>query len=147
MDWEDDGGDDGGPMMRRGEGGGDAGGDGDQDFEDAFSDDDGLIEFDQADEAENKELEARLSFSFAPRSLSDLSPSIRNASSGSSEQATPVSLMRLPRTTTISLATRRSRKMVKRSKRSSRRRTATTTATMTTTTIPMRLRCGASYPA
>lgn len=35
-------------------------GDADADFEDAFSDDDGLIEFDQADEAENKELEVGL---------------------------------------------------------------------------------------
>ena len=35
-------------------------GDADADFEDEFSDDDGQMEFDQADEAENKELEVSL---------------------------------------------------------------------------------------
>jgi hypothetical protein len=39
---------------------GGADGENDQDFDDEFSDDDGLVEFDQADAEENKELEVRL---------------------------------------------------------------------------------------
>lgn len=38
---------------------GGADGENDQDFDDEFSDDDGLVEFDQADAEENKELEVR----------------------------------------------------------------------------------------
>ncbi|CDZ98476.1 Transcription initiation factor IIF, large subunit (RAP74) [Phaffia rhodozyma] len=65
-DWEigDGDGDGDGRGGRREDDGAGADGDGDADFEDAFSDDDGLIEFDQTDEQENKELEERLKREF-----------------------------------------------------------------------------------
>jgi hypothetical protein len=51
-------------LVRLAQGGAD--GENDQDFDDEFSDDDGLVEFDQTDEQENKELEVRPSCTVSP---------------------------------------------------------------------------------